>query len=151
MLEAKRMKVKSFFNPTVVRLSPRASLFEAASLMRVGEFGSVAICEADRLIGIVTETDIVRAIADRRDPRSTTVADYMSRDPVTVEVTDDSLAVAERMASNRFRHLPVMENGRLIGMVSARDLLRLEAGPAARRRGRPETSAPGLPPGAAET
>jgi CBS domain-containing protein len=145
------VKVKSFFNPTVARLGPGASLFEAASLMRVGQFGSVAICEADRLIGILTETDIVRAIAGRRDPRSTTVADYMSRDPVTADVTDESIAVAERMASNGFRHLPVMEHGRLIGMVSARDLLRLEVGPAARRRRRPAALAPGLPPGAAET
>jgi CBS domain-containing protein len=145
------MRVKAFFNPNVARLGPQASLFEAAGLMRVGKFGSVAVCEADRLIGILTETDIVRAIASRRDPRSTTVADFMSRDPVTADVTDDSLAVAERMATHGFRHLPVMEHGRLVGMVSARDLLRLEAGPAERRRERPAPVAPGLPPGAAET
>lgn len=145
------MKVRSFFNPTVVRLGPRASLSEAASLMRVVGFGSVAVCEDDRLIGILTETDVVRAIADRRDTNSTVVADYMSRDPVTADLREDSLGVAERMASNGFRHLPVVENGRLIGMVSARDLLRLEARPAARRRGASATPAPGLPPGAAET
>ncbi|MGA7912759.1 MAG: CBS domain-containing protein, partial [Candidatus Dormiibacterota bacterium] len=119
------MRVKAFFNPNVARIGPHASLFEAAGLMRVGKFGSVAVCEADRLIGILTETDIVRAIASRRDPRSTTVADFMSHDPVTADVTDDSFAVAERMASNGCRHLPVMEHGRLVGMVSARDLLRL--------------------------
>ncbi len=145
------MRVKAFFNPNVARIGPHASLFEAAGLMRVGKFGSVAVCEADRLIGILTETDMVRAIASQCDPRSTTVADFMSHDPVTADVTDDSLAVAERMASNGFRHLPVMERGRLVGMVSARDLLRLEAGLAGRRRGRPEAVAPGLPPGAAET
>jgi CBS domain-containing protein len=69
------VKVRSIFNPTVVRLGPRASLSEAARLMRVVGFGSVAVCEADRLIGILTETDVVRAIADRRDPNSTAVAD----------------------------------------------------------------------------
>ncbi len=145
------MKVRSIFNPTVVRLGPRASLSEAARLMRLVGFGSVAVCEADRLIGILTETDVVRAIADRRDPNSTAVADYMSRDPVTADLKEDSLAVAERMASNGFRHLPVVEHGRLIGMVSARDLLQLEARLASRRRGTSAASAPGLPPGAAET
>ncbi|MGZ3387569.1 MAG: CBS domain-containing protein [Isosphaeraceae bacterium] len=121
------MRVKAFFNPTVARLRLDASLSEAAAFMRVTEFGSVVICDADQLIGILTETDLVRAIADHRDPTTTLVADYMSRNPVTADVNDDSVAVAERMASNRYRHLPVVEHGRLIGMVSARDLLRLEA------------------------
>jgi CBS domain-containing protein len=145
------MKVRSIFNPTVAWLGPGASLSDAASLMRVGGFGSVAVCEADRLIGILTETDLVRAIADRREPSSTTVRDYMSRDPVTADLNEDLIEVAERMASNGFRHLPVVEHGRLIGMVSARNLLQLEARPAARRRGTSAAPAPGLPPGAAET
>jgi CBS domain-containing protein len=144
------MKVRGFFNPTVVRLGPGASLLDAANLMRAGRVGSIAICEGDHLIGIITETDLVRAIAGRRDPRSTTVFDFMSRDPVTADVTDDSLAVAERMANKGFRHLPVMERGRLIGMVSARDLLQLEAGPAGHHV-KPAAQPPGLPPGAAET
>jgi CBS domain-containing protein len=144
------MKVRSLFNPTVVRLGPDASLSEAASLMRVTEFGSVLVCEDDRLIGILTETDVVRAIAARCDPTSTSVSDYMSRDPVTVEPKDDSIVAAELMASNGFRHLPVLQHGRLIGMVSARDLLRLEARPSERHR-TSVASAPGLPKGAAET
>lgn len=135
----------------MARLGPGASLSDAASLMRVGGFGSVAVCEADRLIGILTETDLVRAIAARRDPSSTTVSDYMSRDPVTADLKEDSVEVAERMASNGFRHLPVVEHGRLIGMVSARDLLRLVARPATRRRATSAASAGGLPPGAVET
>lgn len=145
------MKVESLFNPTVARLGPTATLSEAAGLMRVTEFGSVVVCEGDRLVGILTETDLVRAMAARRDPNSTAVSDYMSRDPVTADLKDDSVAVAERMVSNGFRHLPVVERGRLIGMVSARDLLRVAARPVTRRRGKPAASPPGLPPGAAET
>ena len=145
------MKVRAFFSPTVARLRPDASLSEAAALMRVGEFGSVVICDADQLIGILTETDLVRAMADRQDPDSTLVADYMSRNPVTADVKDDSVAVAERMAGNRFRHLPVLERGRLIGMVSARDLLKVEAHSAAHHPGAAAVQPPGLPPGAAET
>jgi CBS domain-containing protein len=128
------MKVRSVFHPAVACLGPGASLSEAASLMRAGEFGSIAIYEGDRLAGILTETDLVRAVADHRDPASTTVSEYMSLDPVTAGLDEDSMEVAERMVSNGFRHLPVVEQGRLIGMVSARDLLQVEAWPPARHR-----------------
>ena len=128
------MKVRSVFHPAVACLGPGASLSEAASLMRADEFGSIAIYEGDRLAGILTETDLVRAVADHRDPASTTVSEYMSLDPVTAGLDEDSMEVAERMVSNGFRHLPVVEQGRLIGMVSARDLLQVEAWPPASHR-----------------
>ena len=128
------MKVRSVFHPAVACLGPGASMSEAASLMRADEFGSIAIYEGDRLAGILTETDLVRAVADHRDPASTTVSEYMSLDPVTAGLDEDSMEVAERMVSNGFRHLPVVEQGRLIGMVSARDLLQVEAWPPARHR-----------------
>ena len=128
------MKVESVYHPAVACLGPDASLSEAASLMRAGEFGSVAIYEGDRLAGILTETDLVRAVADHRDLASTTVSEYMSLDPVTAGLDEDSMEVAERMVRNGFRHLPVVEKGRLIGMVSARDLLQVEAWPPARHR-----------------
>jgi CBS domain-containing protein len=128
------MKVESVYHPAVACLGPDASLSEAASLMRAGEFGSMAIYEGDRLVGILTETDLVRAVADHRDPASTTVSEYMSLDPVTAGLDEDSMEVAERMVRNGFRHLPVVEQGRLVGMVSARDLLQVEAWPPARHR-----------------
>lgn len=128
------MKVESVYHPAVACLGPDASLSEAASLMRAGEFGSTAIYEGDRLAGILTETDLVRAVADHRDLASTTVSEYMSLDPVTAGLDEDSMEVAERMVRNGFRHLPVVEKGRLIGMVSARDLLQVEAWPPARHR-----------------
>lgn len=128
------MKVESVYHRAVTCLNPGASLTEAASLMRAGEFGSVAIYEGDRMAGILTETDLVRAMADHRDPASTTVSEYMSLDPVTAGLEEDSMEVSERMVRNGIRHLPVVEHGRLVGMVSARDLLRVEAWPPARHR-----------------
>lgn len=145
------MKVRSMFNPTIVRLDPHATLSKAASLMRVGMYGSVAVCEAEQLVGIVTETDIVRAIADRRDPASTPISEYMSRRPLTANPDEDSLEVAERMASHRLRHLPVVERGRLIGMLSARDLLESEARPGRRASATRRPATPTIPPGAYET
>lgn len=128
------MKVESVYHPAVTCLNPEASLTEAASLMRAGEFGSVAICEGDEMAGILTETDLVRAMADHRDPVSTRVSEYMSLNPVTAGLEEDSIEVSERMVRNGFRHLPVVEHGRLVGMVSARDILQVEAWPPARHR-----------------
>lgn len=126
------MKVRGIFHPAVACLGPSANLTTAATLMRAGEFGSVAIYEGDRLAGILTETDIVRAVSEHRDPESTTLSEYMSIDPVTANPDEDSMDVAMRMVEGGFRHLPVVEHGRLIGMVSARDVLQIEAWPPAR-------------------
>ena len=129
------MKVSAVFHPAVACLDPGATLATAASLMHAGEFGSVAVYEGDSLVGILTETDIVRAIADHRKPETTAIAEFMSRDPVTARLDDDSMEVAERMVRGGFRHVLVLEEGRLIGMVSARDLLQVEAWPPAKHRG----------------
>ncbi|HYL08083.1 MAG TPA: CBS domain-containing protein [Candidatus Udaeobacter sp.] len=128
------MKVRSVFHAAVACLGPGASLTNAANLMRAGEFGSVAIFEGDRLTGILTETDIVRAVSEHRDLDSTALSEYMSLDPVTAGPEEDSMDVAFRMVQGGFRHLPVVEDGKLIGMVSARDLLEVEAWPPARLR-----------------
>ena len=69
------MKVRSVFHPAVACLGPGASLTNAATLMRAGEFGSVAIYEGDRLAGILTETDLVRAMSEHRDPDNTTLSE----------------------------------------------------------------------------
>ena len=130
------MKVRSVFHPAVACLGPGSTLTNAATLMRAGEFGSIAIYEGDQLAGILTETDIVRSVAEHRDPDTTTLSEYMSLDPVTADPEEDSMDVAERMVKGGFRHLPVIEEGRLIGMVSARDLLQVEAWPPARFRQR---------------
>lgn len=130
------MKVRTVYHPAVACLGPGASLASAASLMHAGEFGSVAIYEGDRLAGIITETDIAHAVADRRDPAATNVSEYMSPGLVTAGLDEDSMEVAERMVRHGFRHLPVVEDGKLVGMVSARDLLQVEAWPSSRARAR---------------
>ncbi len=134
------MRVRTVFHPAVACLGPSASLTTAATLMKAGEFGSVAVYEEDRLAGILTETDIVRAVAEHRDPDNTTLSEYMSPDPVTAAPEEDSMDVALRMVQGGFRHLPVIEDGKLIGMVSARDLLEVEAWPPSRSAKRTGTA-----------
>jgi CBS domain-containing protein len=109
-------------NP-LLAVEPGASLAEVARRMRVEDCGSAAVMSADRLLGIITERDLVQAIADGIDPRQTTAALTMSVDPMTVSPDDDVAVVAMRMIALGIRHLPVLDaSGNPIGMLSARSL-----------------------------
>jgi CBS domain-containing protein len=109
-------------NP-LLSVEPDASLAEVARRMRIEDCGSAAVMSHNRLLGIITERDLVQAIADGIDPRETTAALTMSPDPMTVRPGDDVAVVAMRMIALGIRHLPVMDaNGDPIGMLSARTL-----------------------------
>jgi CBS domain-containing protein len=103
--------------------APTQSLADAAQMMKENDVGSLPVVEADRLVGIVTDRDIVvRAVAERVDPEAVSVDEVASRDVVSVspdEDLDDALAV---MARHRVRRLPVVEDGRLIGMLAQADV-----------------------------
>jgi CBS domain-containing protein len=100
---------------------PGASLRDAAQRMVERRVGSIVVCEGERLVGILTERDILGLFA--RGELETTVGEVMTRNPETVE-PDESLAQARLvMLHGGFRHLPVVEGGRVIGMLSLRDLL----------------------------
>jgi len=78
----------------------------------------------ESLVGIITERDLVRAIADGINPQEATAAQVMTRDPATVTPDEDVSVVALKMMSRGVRHLPVVdEEGRPIGLVSARNLV----------------------------
>jgi CBS domain-containing protein len=78
--------------------------------------------DGGRLAGIVTERDLVNLVADGGDPRTTKLGDRMSRDVDTVEPKTDIAEAAEHMARLRIRHLPVVERGTIVGILSIRDL-----------------------------
>jgi CBS domain-containing protein len=99
------------------------SLAEAASRMRFNDVGSAAVITDGSLVGILTERDLARAIADGADPRRVTVADYMSPDPTVIEVDAEARDAARVMADAGFRHLPVVSEGAFVGLISMRDLL----------------------------
>ena len=108
----------------VVSAPPEASVEAAALLMAERKVGAVLVVEGKRLVGIFTERDAVfRVIATGRDPRVTRLSEVMTRDPMTV-APDDSFGYAMlAMHENGFRHMPVIENGEAIGVVSARNAL----------------------------
>jgi CBS domain-containing protein len=99
------------------------SLVDAAREMRDGDIGSVIVTDGGRVAGIVTDRDIVvRAIAEGRDPQSTTVGDVCSSGPRTLEPGDSVEVAAQVMGESSIRRLPVVRDGRLVGVVSLGDL-----------------------------
>lgn len=104
------------------------SIADAADRMRFYDVGALPVMDGRRLIGIVTERDIVRAVADHARLELTPAADYMTPSPATIgpEATIEHAAAV--MAALRVRHLPVVEGGDLLGMISLRDIVNGERG-----------------------
>ena len=115
--------VREVMTPGVRTVSPAQTLAEAAEVMKSEDVGSVPVVEEGRLAGIVTDRDIVtRAVAARRDPQTVKVDEVASRDLVTVEPEQDLDEALALMARHQVRRLPVVEEGRLVGMLAQADV-----------------------------
>ena len=113
-------------NPSVVTIEPTSSAALAARLISRHNVGALPVCGGDgRLRGMVTDRDIVlRCVAAEEDPAQTLVRDIMTRGCATVSPRDDCRAATRLMAQQQVRRLPVVEEGRLVGMISLADLAR---------------------------
>jgi CBS domain-containing protein len=118
------MKIKDVMTSGVECVRPETTLQEAAAKMKSLNVGPLPVCEGDRPVGIVTDRDIViRAIADGRDPRTTRIADVMTREVVTVKETDDVKDAARLMKDRQIRRVVVIGNdSRVCGIVSLGDI-----------------------------
>jgi CBS domain-containing protein len=123
-------RVGKLMTPTLVVTAPGEPLSAAAGRMRRRREGALGVVREGRLVGIVTERDVMRAAADERDPRATPVEAYMTSCPLTISPDSDAADAADLMIQRWVRHLPVVEQGRVVGVVSARDLLALGRRPA---------------------
>lgn len=100
-----------------------ATLTEAARTMRDAGIGDVLVLQDDKLCGMVTDRDVVvRAVADGRDPNSTTVQDVCSHQLTTVSPDDDVSEAIRILREQNIRRLPVVEGGRAVGVVTLGDL-----------------------------
>jgi CBS domain-containing protein len=100
---------------------------EAARYMTERRVGAVSVLEGTRLVGILSERDVMgRVVARQLDPDRTSVADVMSRDLVVAQAADSHEDGLRKMKQAGCRHLPVVEGDRLMGMVSLRDLLQVD-------------------------
>jgi CBS domain-containing protein len=108
-------------NPRSIGAS--ASVVEAARLMREGDIGSLPITDDEKLVGMITDRDITTmVVAEGADPETTSVGDVSSRDPISVEPDEDLEDALQLMARHQVRRLPVLDNGRLVGIVAQADI-----------------------------
>ena len=110
---------------TLAVLNERSTAREAAKLMSERHIGAVLIVERGRLAGIFSERDLTsRVVAPALDPDKATMAKVMTRNPETIRPTDTVRSALMLMHQRSFRHLPVVEGTKVIGIVSIRDLQR---------------------------
>lgn len=117
------MQTRDLMAKDVVTASPDATLEELAGLMRGRGVGSVVLLDGGEIAGIVTERDFLRTAAEGLQPRTTKVREHMSTEVQSVSPRTDVVEAGRLMADRGFRHLPVVEKGKLIGIISMRDLL----------------------------
>jgi CBS domain-containing protein len=107
----------------VFSVSPTQSVTEVAEVMVQGRVGSAVVIDGPWLVGIFTERDALRAVASGSDLSAVPVKAWMTKDPVTVDADTDTEEAAAIMATHGFRHLPVVDDEKVIGVVSLRDVL----------------------------
>lgn len=117
------MKVKDIMTKSVAYINPASNIVEAAQLMQKHNVGSIPVMDQNGILGIVTDRDIVvRNIAHGKDPHTTPVRDVMTSQVATVSPDMDIRDVSSLMAQQQIRRVPVVENNKLVGMVSIGDL-----------------------------
>jgi len=111
----------------IISIEPTADLATAAKLLSKHRIGSVVILGAgEHLVGILSERDIVRALSEQgAGALALPVGQVMTRDVATCGENDTVASIMERMTAGRFRHMPVVANGRLVGLISIGDVVKL--------------------------
>jgi CBS domain-containing protein len=117
--------LKSKHDQTVHAIRPDASVFDAVKLMAEKLVGALLVMDGEAIVGIVTERDYARKIVlMSRSSKETPVRDVMTRDVMYVHPETTSEECMALMTENRLRHLPVMDDGQLMGLISIGDLVK---------------------------
>jgi CBS domain-containing protein len=123
MTDADEMVVGMVTGAEVMTTAPGTTLAEVSKVLSDAGVGALVVGSADEVKGVVSERDIIRAVADGRDLTTATVADVGSTDLVWADTTAPVSEVAMEMSEKWVRHVLIEDGGRLVGIVSARDLL----------------------------
>ena len=119
------LKAKGLSDVAVYAIAPTATVLEALQMMADKSVGALLVMEGEKIAGILTERDYARKIALMgRSSLNTLVRDVMTQNVMYVEPTQTSEECMALMTDNRLRHLPVVDNGRLLGLVSIGDLVK---------------------------
>jgi CBS domain-containing protein len=121
---ANMANVREVMTTGLVTAETGSTVAEAATIMGERHVGSTLVMEGDRLVGIFTERDIVRALSQDFDAPGHPISDWMTKDPRTIGPDSSVDEALEIMFAGGFRHLPVADGDRILGMVSMRDLSR---------------------------
>jgi len=117
LLETKTERVEA--------VSPQTTIGEAIAAMNQRRIGSILVMDGERLVGIFTERDVLtRVVPQQLDPRRTPVGEVMTRNPMTITPTRTVQEAMMIMTDSRKRHLPVVQGGKVVGLVSIGDLTR---------------------------
>lgn len=116
--------VANHMSRNLLTVAPDDRLGEAARRMDARGVGAVLVLDGERLSGILTERDLLKAVA-RGFSEAARVADWMTKNPETIEASDSTDHAAALMIHGGFRHLPVLEEGKVAGIISIRDLMRV--------------------------
>jgi CBS domain-containing protein len=124
-------QITDVMRPDFIEVAPEDTLGEVAERMTAANVGAVAVKDSGRLIGILTERDLLKAMAARVHSSEARVRQWMTPDPVTVEAHTDVEEAARIMIDSGFRHLPVLDDdGRVVGIVSLRRVVSAAKTPA---------------------
>lgn len=117
------MKARDIMTKDIAYINPNATVTEAAQLMQKHNIGAVPVCDNNGLVGMVTDRDIVvRNVAHQKSAQDTKVKDVMTSQVVSVAPDTDESEITKLMSQEQIRRLPVVENNRLVGMVSLGDI-----------------------------
>jgi CBS domain-containing protein len=122
------MKVSDLARHELFTAQAEETLDEAADRMSWHQVGALPVFDGQRLVGIITERDLTEAVAEGADPAATPVSDYMTPAPEVLGPDSELADAAHTMLQLGVRHLPVMQGGRLVGVLSMRDVLGADAG-----------------------
>jgi CBS domain-containing protein len=116
--------IETLMATEMIAVAPGDSVAEAAHRMLSNRVGAVLVLDRGRISGLLSERDIAaRVVATGRDPQQMTALDAATREVVTVDVAASVRTVLETFRTHRVRHLPVLRDGRLVGILSTRDFL----------------------------
>ncbi len=110
-----------FSRPQTV--GPQVSVREAIAVMLQGQAGAVVVVDGTKVVGILTERDVLKRIAGQDELMDSPVSAFMTHDPVVLRDTDMMAYALNKMGDGGFRHIPVTRDGNLIGVATARDVM----------------------------
>jgi len=120
------MIVKDIMRREVIVAKPNVTLREASKVMSQFQIGSLIITEKKKILGIVTERNVLSAVAKGKNPELVTAEEIMAKNVITIEPDKNIEEAVELMVKNRIKKLPVVRDNKLIGIVTASDIIVVE-------------------------